>query len=49
VSRVFVTGGSGFIGRALVRQLRARGDDVTAVVREPGRGQPLTALIGESA
>ena len=41
MSRVFVTGGSGFIGRSLVRQLRARGDDVTAIVRERARGQPL--------
>jgi dihydroflavonol-4-reductase len=44
VSRVFVTGATGFIGRALVRQLRSRGDDVTAVVRDAGRGDPLTAL-----
>ena len=42
-----MTGGSGFIGRAVVRQLRARGDDVTAIVREPGRAQPLTALGAE--
>jgi len=49
VSRVLVTGSSGFIGGAVVRQLRARDDDVTAIVRDPGRGQPFTALIGESA
>jgi uncharacterized protein YbjT (DUF2867 family) len=41
---VFVTGGTGFIGRSLVRQLRGRGDSVTAVVRDPGRGEALTAL-----
>jgi len=44
MSRVFVTGGSGFIGRSLVRQLRERGDRVTAIVRDPGRGEPLAAL-----
>src|SRR5438034_7748581 len=44
VTRVFVTGGSGFIGRSLVRQLRARGDDVTALVRERARGQSLTDM-----
>jgi dihydroflavonol-4-reductase len=44
VSRVFVTGGSGFIGRALVRQLAARGDQVTAVVRDAGRARSLVDL-----
>lgn len=32
--RIFVTGATGFIGRALVRCLRARGWDVTALVRK---------------
>ncbi len=31
--RAFVTGGGGFIGRALVRQLRERGNEVVALVR----------------
>lgn len=30
----FVTGGGGFIGRAVVRELRARGDTVRALVRD---------------
>jgi nucleoside-diphosphate-sugar epimerase len=42
--KVFVTGGTGFIGGALVRQLRARGDDVVALVRTPAKGAPLEAL-----
>ena len=33
--RVFVTGGAGLIGREIVRQLRDRGDEVVAVVRNP--------------
>src|SRR5664279_5289608 len=33
--RVAVTGGTGFIGRVLLRQLAARGDEVVALVREP--------------
>jgi dihydroflavonol-4-reductase len=39
--RVFVTGGAGFIGRSVCRQLRARGDEVVAVVRDPGRATDL--------
>jgi nucleoside-diphosphate-sugar epimerase len=39
--RVFVTGGAGFIGGAVVRQLRARGDEVVAVVRDPDRADTL--------
>ncbi len=41
---VFVTGGGGFIGRAVVRWLRERGDDVTAVVRDPARAASLEGV-----
>lgn len=43
----FVTGGSGFIGRAVVRQLRARGDQVRALVRDPRRDGGLEAIGSE--
>jgi len=42
--RTVVTGGSGFIGLSLVRQLRARGDEVVAIVRNAGRAEPLREL-----
>ena len=39
--RVFLTGGTGFIGGEVARQLRARGDDVVALVRSPAKAGPL--------
>ena len=42
--RVVVTGAGGFIGGAVTRALRARGDDVAAVVRDPARAQALGEL-----
>jgi dihydroflavonol-4-reductase len=40
---VFVTGAAGFIGSRLVRQLRLRGDDVVAIVRDPSSATELQA------
>jgi nucleoside-diphosphate-sugar epimerase len=42
--RVFVTGGTGFIGGHVVRQLRERGDDVVALVRSPEKADALRKL-----
>jgi dihydroflavonol-4-reductase len=42
--RVFVTGGAGFIGRAVVRILVGRGDTVTAAVRDPEGAEDLAEL-----
>jgi nucleoside-diphosphate-sugar epimerase len=42
--RVFVTGGTGFIGGHVVRRLRERGDEVRALVRSPDKGQALADL-----
>jgi len=42
--RVFVTGGVGFIGEAVVRRLLARGDRVTAVVRDLDKAEHLAAM-----
>ena len=42
--RVFVTGATGFVMGAVARALRARGDSVTALVRNPLRARALTVL-----
>ncbi|MEA2535995.1 MAG: hypothetical protein QOF11_229 [Chloroflexota bacterium] len=42
--RVFVTGAAGFIGSALIQQLRARGDEICAAVRDPDRARVLRDL-----
>jgi dihydroflavonol-4-reductase len=45
--RAFVTGGTGFIGRHLVRKLRERGDEVVALVRSPDKARALRELGAE--
>jgi len=39
--RVFLTGGTGFIGGEVARELLARGDEVAALVRSPGKAGAL--------
>ncbi len=52
--RVFVAGATGAIGRPLVRQLVARGHDVTGLTRDEGRarivaGMGATPVLGDAA
>jgi nucleoside-diphosphate-sugar epimerase len=42
--RIFLTGGTGFIGGETARQLRQRGDEVVALVRNPQKGAKLSEL-----
>jgi nucleoside-diphosphate-sugar epimerase len=47
--KVFVTGGTGFIGGEVVRQLRARGEEVVCLVRSPEKATKLRELGCELA
>ncbi len=42
--KVFVTGGTGFIGGEIVRQLRARGEEVVCLARSPEKATKLREL-----
>lgn len=42
--RVFLTGGTGFIGSEVARRLRERGDEVRALVRTPAKAAALREL-----
>jgi dihydroflavonol-4-reductase len=42
--RVFLTGGTGFIGGEVARRLRERGDEVRALVRTPAKADRLREL-----
>jgi nucleoside-diphosphate-sugar epimerase len=42
--KVFVTGGTGFIGGEVTRQLRERGDEVVCLARNSGKAAKLTGL-----
>jgi dihydroflavonol-4-reductase len=46
--KVFLTGGTGFIGGHVARALRDRGDDVRVLVRSSAKAEPLVALGCES-
>ena len=45
--RVVVTGGAGFIGRAIVERLASRGDNIVALVRDPRRAKHIERAIVE--
>jgi dihydroflavonol-4-reductase len=47
--RVFLTGGTGFIGGHVARKLRERGDDVVALVRSPDTAGELETIGCELA
>lgn len=42
--KVFLTGGTGFIGSEVARRLRARGNEVSALVRDPARATELEKI-----
>lgn len=42
--KIFLTGGTGFIGGHIARKLRDRGDEVRALVRSPEKGEQLASM-----
>jgi dihydroflavonol-4-reductase len=42
--RIWISGATGFVGKALVRALRARGDEVIAAVRDPRKAGDLVDM-----
>lgn len=48
MTKAFVTGGSGFVGRNLIRQLRQQGIEVAALARSPSAIQRVHRLGAES-
>jgi nucleoside-diphosphate-sugar epimerase len=42
--KAFVTGGTGFLGRRIVRRLRERGDDVVVLARDPAKAAEAERL-----
>lgn len=42
--KCFVTGATGFVGGRLARHLREAGHEVVALVRDPGRAEPLARI-----
>src|SRR3954453_21159196 len=42
--RIVVTGGAGLVGRAIIRELRERGDEVLALVRDPAGAKILVEI-----
>jgi nucleoside-diphosphate-sugar epimerase len=47
--RTVVTGGAGFVGRAVVERLHHRGDDIVALVRDPARAAHLVHDADDAA
>ena len=45
--KIFVTGGTGFVGRNIIRELQSRGHEITALVRRPHTIDGVDELVGD--
>ncbi|RJP76234.1 MAG: NAD-dependent epimerase/dehydratase family protein [Candidatus Zixiibacteriota bacterium] len=45
--KIFLTGGTGFVGRHLVNHLKSRGHDLVALVRRPGSLTGVREIVGD--
>jgi NADH dehydrogenase len=45
--RIFITGGTGFVGRHVIAELKSRGHEVAALVRRPGSVDGVEEITGD--
>ena len=45
--KIFITGGTGFVGRRIIAELKSRGHEVAALVRRPGAIDAVDEIVGD--
>ena len=45
--KIFITGGTGFVGRHIIQELKGRGHEIVALVRRPNSLQGVQEMVGD--